>query len=164
MKTPLECHSLVSLATSAMAASGLFLVLLFEQYRASGPSDVATLYYVVSIMIDVVFLWRLFDEPLALGPHRVVLVRCLGHACLLALELRTKSPAYDGDGRPLSPEENHGILNRTVFAWVNPVLAQGYTRILAEQDMPVLSRDMTPRRYRELMIHWWSQRGKLESP
>ncbi|KAK8006062.1 ABC transporter [Apiospora marii] len=156
-------NSLVSLTMSGWAASALLLVLLVEQYRGSGPSDVATLYYFASIITDAVFLRNLVDDPLASGPHRIVLVRCLGHACLLALELLTKSPAYEKDGQPLSPEERHGIISRAVFAWVNPVLARGYTRILSEQDMPVLSRDMTPKRYRGLMIHWWSQRDKADT-
>ncbi|KAK8078302.1 hypothetical protein PG996_004472 [Apiospora saccharicola] len=163
VKTPFEWHSLISLSVSTSAATKLCLVLLLEQYRASGPSDVTTLYYCASIIIDGVFIWRLLDDPFAAGPHRIVLIRCFAHTCLLVLELRTKSPAYDRDGRRLSPEERHSILNRAVFAWVNPVLAQGYTRILSEQDMPVPSRDMRPEHYRKLMIHSWSQRDKPET-
>ncbi|KAK8134988.1 hypothetical protein PG984_007000 [Apiospora sp. TS-2023a] len=159
VETPFEWHSLISLFVSTSAAAKLCMVLLLEQYRASGSSDVFTLYFFVSIVIDVFFILRLIDAPFAPEPHRYVLIRCFAHTCLLVLELRTKSPSYDRDGRRLSPEERYGVLNRAVFAWVNPVLAQGYTRILSDQDMPVLSRDMRPEHYRKLMVHSWSQRA-----
>lgn len=147
-----------------MADSGLCILLFLEQLRASGPSDSATLYCLASIIIDTIFIWKPLDASYAPEPRRIVLIRCLAHTCLLALELRTKSPAYDRDGVRLSPEERHGILNKVVFAWINPVLAQGYSRILSEEDMPVLSQDIKPEHYRKLMIRLWSQRGKLENP
>ncbi|KAK8061986.1 oligomycin resistance ATP-dependent permease yor1 [Apiospora phragmitis] len=90
-------------------------------------------------------------------------IRCFAHTCLLTLELRINSPAYDQEGLRLSPEERYGILSKALFAWVNPVLIQGYTRILSKQDMPVLSQDMKPEHYRELMTRLWAQRSKPET-
>ncbi|KAK7978424.1 hypothetical protein PG988_005914 [Apiospora saccharicola] len=68
VKTPFEWHSLISLSVSTSAATKLCLVLLLEQYRASGPSDVTTLYYCASIIIDGVFIGGYSMTPSPLVP------------------------------------------------------------------------------------------------
>lgn len=141
-------------------ALGLSLLLLLEQQRGSSPSDLATLYLLASIVSDGLFIARHHGTVLDAKTHRLVLVRCFAHGCLLALELQADSPAYSTLGMRLSPEKRHGILSRTLFIWVNPILTQGHSRILSDQDMPVLSQDMKPEYYRELMLRLWSQRGE----
>ncbi len=149
----------VSLIASLVATLGLSLLLYVEQQRSLKPSNLATLYLVASILCDVVLLTmpsEIYNETEILLP---VLARLFVHLTLLILECQTKRPAYSPLNGRQSPEELSGILSRIFFAWINPILLQGYRNILVSQDLPPLSRDMEPEVTRKAILQAWGQRG-----
>jgi ATP-binding cassette, subfamily C (CFTR/MRP), member 1 len=148
-----------SLAASLIAGLGLSPLLFQEQRRSPKPSDLAILYLVASILCDVVLLTVPFGNATHAAVWRPVFVRCLMHLALLMLESFGKRPTFRVLGNPQSPEELSGVLNRTFFTWINPILLQGYKDILVDQDLPPLTRDIDPKVTRHSMLQSWNERG-----
>ncbi|KFY45085.1 hypothetical protein V495_03127 [Pseudogymnoascus sp. VKM F-4514 (FW-929)] len=147
-----------SLVGSLSAALGLSSLLFLEQRRSPRPSDLATLYLVASILCDIILLTVPSGNTTHTKAWRAVLVRCLMHVALLTLESLGNRSAFSVFGKPQSPEELNGVLNRAFFAWINPILLQGYKNILVDQDLPPLSRDLKPKATRQSMLQAWNQR------
>ncbi|KAK0641279.1 ABC transporter type 1, transmembrane domain-containing protein [Cercophora newfieldiana] len=150
----------VALACSTPASLALAFLLSQEHQRLSRPSDLAVLYLLLSIICDGVALT--VSSPVILS-RQPLLVRLLGHLVLLLLEyLGPCAPPTPEDAK-LSAEEQSTIVSRAFFGWVNPILAKGYKNILIHEDLPPLSRGMSPEAAREAMIQAWSQRAKPET-
>ncbi|KFX93219.1 hypothetical protein O988_06925 [Pseudogymnoascus sp. VKM F-3808] len=147
-----------SLVGSLSAALGLSSLLFLEQRRSPRPSDLATLYLVASILCDIILLTIPSGNTTHTKAWRAVLVRCLMHVALLTLESLGNRSAFSVFGKPQSPEELNGVLNRAFFAWINPILLQGYKNILVDQDLPPLSPDLKPKATRQSMLQAWNQR------
>ncbi|TGO29604.1 hypothetical protein BPAE_0013g00560 [Botrytis paeoniae] len=92
-----------------------------------------------------------------------VLARCVIHSALLVLESCDERPSLSNSSNLQSPEESHGVLGRVLYTWINPILFQGYTNILIDQDLPPLSQDMKPEFTRKAMLQIWSRRAKPET-
>ena len=150
---------LLSLVASILAALGLSLLLLQEQQRSPRASDLATLYLLASILCDAVYLTMPLESARHTNISHPVIIRCCIHSTLLVLESRAKNLAFSVLSKDQSPEELHGVLSRVFFAWIIPILLQGYKNILVDEDLPSLSRDIKPEFTRKAILHAWSQRG-----
>lgn len=148
----------MSIATSLVAASGLGLLLFLEQRRSLHSSDLATIYLVVSIIYDFVFLTIPSERPLHPDVSRVLFVRLVIHSILLILECCPRQASTSNECR--SPEESSGALSMVFFTWINPFLLLGYRNILIDRDLPPLSQDIKPEHTRKAILRAWDQRGQ----
>jgi ATP-binding cassette subfamily C (CFTR/MRP) protein 1 len=150
----------LSLFFSILAALGLGLLLLQEQQRSHRASDLAALYLLASVLCDVILLASFFRISRNVHTSLLALLRCCIRLTLFILECCAKQHPVSGTfSTHQSPEENHSILSRIFFIWINPILLQGYTNILGNQDLPPLNSDMKPESTRKTILHTWSQRG-----
>ncbi|KAF7939946.1 uncharacterized protein EAE98_000073 [Botrytis deweyae] len=158
-----EILLVISLLASSGAAFGLSLLLVLEIKRSLKPSDLAILYFVPSIICDVLFLTMPPKVWAFSRASQPVLARCVIHSALLILESCDKRPSLSNSSNLQSPEESYGVLNRVLYTWINPILFQGYTNLLIDQDLPPLSQDMKPEFTRKEMLQTWSRRAKPET-
>ncbi|KAM0312609.1 hypothetical protein ACHAO8_006140 [Botrytis cinerea] len=91
-----------------------------------------------------------------------LLARCVLHSALLVFESCDKRPSLGSSSNLQSPEESHGVLGRVLYTWINPILFQGYTNILVDQDLPPLSQDMKPEFIRKSMLQRWYLRESIK--
>ena len=150
---------IVSLLASSGAAFGLSLLLVLENKRSPKPSDLAVLYLLPSIICDVLLLTMSPKIQALSTASQPLLARCVLHSVLLVFESCDKRPSLGSSSNLQSPEESHGVLGRVLYIWINPILFQGYTNILVDQDLPPLSQDMKPEFIRKSMLQTWSLRG-----
>ena len=134
--------------------------MILEQRRASGPSDIVTVYLISSILCDLVLLCT--RSQLSMNPEvlHTAQLRCLAHAVTLIVENLPCRSALNTTNHSNSPEESSGILSRIFFTWINPILLRGYRNILVDQDLPCLSEELKPELTRARILYTWSQRGK----
>lgn len=136
------------------------MLLLLGHQRSPNFSTSATLYLLTSILCDTIYL----TLPSHIAGQSVsttsIVLRCITHSVLLALENVPKHPAPDGKQ---SVEERHGILSRVLFLWIHPLLLKGYRNVLVDSDLPSLSRVIKPEFTRKAILRVWSHRG-LSSP
>ncbi|KAB5582239.1 putative ABC transporter [Coniochaeta sp. 2T2.1] len=85
------------------------------------------------------------------------------HLVILVLLTTGNHPSQEHDGLERAPEEVNGVLSRTFFTWINPILVKGYKKILVHEDAPPLRTDMRPELTREAMLRDWERRAKPET-
>ena len=150
-----------SLIASFTAALGLTVLVILEQQRAHGPSDLVTVYLIASILCDVVLLSLIYGGAANFEILLPLKLRCLTHFMILVSENCSSRSTYDTLRDSKSPEELNGVLSRVFFTWINPILLQGYRNILIDQDLPCLSEDMKPEFTRKEILLAWSKRGEF---
>jgi ATP-binding cassette subfamily C (CFTR/MRP) protein 1 len=78
---------------------------------------------------------------------------------LLAVESHTKEAVLLPRYQRLTPEELAGILGRTFFWWINPILLKGYRSILTDVDLPRAGEELSSDALRRVVLRSWDQRG-----
>ena len=139
------------------------LFYLEQRISLATSSDLTTVYLIGSIVSDMVILTIPHTEPTAWDVSLLpVLTRCVAHTLLLILECCNGgiSPTEAATNH-ISTEEVKGILSRTFFLWINPILVQGYRHVLTKDRIPYLGQDLKPRHIRRSMSEAWYQRGSL---
>jgi hypothetical protein len=110
------------------------------------------------MLCDIVHLFMLSKAATIPTISRLMFLRCSVHSVLLILESCANAPVLSVPGKQQSPEELSGVLGRTLFTWVNPILLRGYNSILTSQDLPPLSQSMKPESTRKAILKTWAQR------
>lgn len=156
---------ILSAATSFIACIGLCPLLLLEHDRSIRPSDVAVIYLLVTLACDVAELGTTVYEGSAWG-H--IALPAIANICvklmLLVAESRGKETILRGARGQWAPEQLAGILSRTFFWWINSILVQGLRRILTEDSLPPVDRELSSKLLRQRALLAWDQRGNSSFP
>lgn len=118
---------------TSIAAAGVFLVesVMFavlsksEHSRSIRPSSLLSLYYLFSLGLDFVrmrtFIKMQFDTSITSLCAADMAIK----ASLLFLEAQNKKPYFSAVDRDRPPQEISGVLNRSVFWWLNSLFFEG---------------------------------------
>jgi hypothetical protein len=149
-----------SLSISLAAMLGFVLSLLLERMRSSNPSDLAALFLIASASCDLVLLTMPAQDRLQGEKLKPVMIRFVIQGMLIILEhYGDSSPRQCPDDSNNSPRGPQGLLNRTFFLWINPILLRGYISMLSHDNMIPLASDINPRFTKTMMLQAWSHRG-----
>lgn len=147
-----------------VVATVVLCVLLWQDHRKSiRPSDLAILYLIGCIIRDG------FEMPWAIQGSRDWLMRdpivaqMVLEVALLATENIQKDYAKDTSFQDASSEERSGILSKTFFWWINPVLFEGYHNILISSDLPSIDSTLLSKPIRIKASYAWEQRSRPEN-
>lgn len=150
---------LLSAITSFIACIGLCPLLSLEHSRSIRPSDLASVYLLVSLTCNSAELGTTIYEngtSAAILPAMASL--CLKFVLLVA-ESRSKERILQGPRGQWSPEQLAGILSRTFFWWINSVLVQGSRNILTGDSLPPIDHKLSSELLRRRALRAWDQRG-----
>lgn len=155
-------------ASSFLGAVGVSLLSFFEHRRSIRPSDTIVLYLLTSLLVDSLHLWfTLADIASTRHDHRVIiqsLLLCLiSKGILLITEASGKDKLLLKAARSYAPEETAGILQRTFFWWINPILKRGGSGTLKDDDFQVIDAELSARKLRQSINRLWDSRGSLLS-
>lgn len=93
----------------------------------------------------------------------VISAQLLFTLVLLLLELQSKRPALLQAYAHQPPEAVTSFIGNWFFLWMNPVLRKGYTKLLAEDDIPNLDEELSSKGLRLAIRIAWDARGALET-
>ena len=79
---------------------------------------------------------------------------------MLGIESQNKKQLLFSQYQQFSPEETSGLLSRTFFWWINPLLRKGTRMLLVGSDLPHLDGTLAPETLRTAMLRCWDQRGE----
>lgn len=150
---------LLASVTSLVACVGISVLLPIEHTRSPKPSDLAILYLLFSLSWDTAGL--VVGEYVS-ATSLVATLRAGSSAVKLALlvaECRSKAPVLQKPYGEWSPEDVSNILARTLFWWINPILAQGNRHVLTSHDIPPMSQGLSSKLARRRALRAWDQRG-----
>ncbi|KAH6645218.1 P-loop containing nucleoside triphosphate hydrolase protein [Truncatella angustata] len=153
---------LFSVTASFVACIGLCPLLFLEHTRSIRPSDLAVVYLLVSLVCDATELLTVLYQngiPLALLPAAASLCVKL---VLLVAESQGKEAILRGPYDQQPPEQLAGILNRTFFWWINPVLAHGSRNVLTGDSLPSIDEKLSSTLLRHHALQAWDRRAKPE--
>lgn len=138
----------VSLAASCVSlVAGLAACALSyaEHARSPRPSSVLNAYLLISLLLDGAILRTLWMAEIADSVRGVFTASFALRACLLVLEAREKGGLVVGavgGGRWRNPEVTSGLYSRGMLSWLNPLLLDGFRRLLKPADLYDLDASM----------------------
>ncbi|KAF7515463.1 hypothetical protein G7054_g14560 [Neopestalotiopsis clavispora] len=144
--------------------NGLLLLLVShaEHTRSVSPSTIINVYLLSTLLFDCVnirTLWLLGNvEVLARLSTSAAAIK----AVVLAAEAWEKRSILLSQYRELSPEVTSGILNRTVFWWLNPLMKAGFGRSLTDQDLFPIHESLEATRLLGKSQHAWESANKSD--
>lgn len=139
-------RSKATIATTALTLVG-FLSFLYlshlEHFRSVRPSTLLNIYLGVSLLLDIARLRTLWYIP---GNQPVAAIFAASFALkgiILILEATEKrallKPAYRNSG----PEATSGVLNRSLFLWLNGLFWKGFKSLLSVDTLVALDNEIT---------------------
>ena len=148
-------EKLVILTTiiSLLASTGIFVSALlgqrFQQTRA------LAVYLALSLVRDLIVFTSGVSDPHFESGHLKKLRTCWEGAWLVfhLLSLGRTS------GEFITSEEAAGLLSKTLFFWVLPVLKEGYKATLSLHSLPEIHSSLQSEVLREKILGIWTARG-----
>ncbi|PTB62192.1 P-loop containing nucleoside triphosphate hydrolase protein [Trichoderma citrinoviride] len=155
---------ILSAITSLIACLGLCPLVFLEHTRSIRPSDLSVLYLGVTLACDSVDLWTTVYEDGVTSDALWDLLPAIVSICiklvLVVVESQRKDEILRESSAKFSPEELSGVLSRTFFWWINPILAQGWRNILTEDSLPPIGAGLSSKLLRHQASVAWDQRAK----
>ena len=145
-------------ATLAFVDSvAIFLLISFGHSRSVRPLSVIALYLLFSVCFNAVELRTLYlrHEPSGiLGLSTTVVAVKL---FLLFLEIQSKRRYLRSPYRSYSPEATSGVVDRSVFWWLNPLIVSGFKKVLTLDDLNTTDPKLSSEHLKErIEISWQS--------
>lgn len=150
-----------SLAASCVSfvASLLLCALSYTEHaRSLRPSSVLNAYLLVSILLDAATLRSFWLSGLSNSLRGLFTVSFAVRAALLVLEAVEKAPhvaTKNSDRR--NPEETSGLYNRGLFWWINPLLLDGFRRLLQPSDLYALDQSLATSALNDKFWKTWNK-------
>lgn len=142
---------------------GLCVLSHLEHIRSIRPSAILNGYLVLTLIFDIARLRTLFishaSRSIAGCFASMVGVKIM----VLLTEATEKRGILLEPYQNLSPEETSGIYSRSVFFWLNWLMATGFSRILQNNDLYPIDREMSSAVLREQMQQTWNASPKDSS-
>lgn len=110
-----------------------------EHTRSVRPSTLINVYLLLTLLFDCAIartLWLIEGTKLI---AKVFTTTVAIKFTVLVSEAWEKRSILRAQYRELSPESTSGILGRSVFWWLNPLMKIGFGRPLTEQDLYVIA-------------------------
>ncbi|KAH8663507.1 ABC transporter [Tricladium varicosporioides] len=157
----------VSGVVSFVAALGLCLVSYIEHRRSIRPSTLITVYLTASLIGHVIELTvpgSGIEASFSFARYSIPsLAKCLIELVFLLNECHEKRTILKAEYHGLSPEETAGALSKTLFWWINPILAEGIRSMFSSKDIPITDKSLSSKYLRREILLKWNQRGRPEN-
>ncbi|OTB18548.1 hypothetical protein K445DRAFT_315377 [Daldinia sp. EC12] len=146
-----------------IAALVLCVLSILEHRRSVRPSNIITIYLIPCIIRDALEISGMLQGQRSWFMQDPILAQITLEVALFAAENLEKERTKEYLGQYVSPEERSGLLGRTFFWWINPILVEGYHNVLLNSSLPPIDSKLLSRPIRTAAIRAWEQRLRPES-
>lgn len=156
-------HTSVSIAASTISLLCYFALAYLsytEHIRTLRPSTLISVYLIFSIIFDgaqVRTLWLLSDSS-SNDLASVFTATFTSKILLLVFEVTEKRSLLDGQYRDSPTESTSGIINRSVFWWLNSLLWRAYNLVISSDDLTRIDEELAARRLLHRLQRAWDSR------
>jgi hypothetical protein len=130
-------------------------LLYMEHMRSIRPADLAIAFLLVSLICDMVTVLQDGLQTKLLPATKIAL-----KLILVVTESQSKQSLLVAPYDSQAPEQLAGILNRTFFWWINPLLALGYRIMLSADTLPPIDHQLSSIHLRHRGLLAWNQRRR----
>ncbi|KAF4958935.1 hypothetical protein FGADI_2014 [Fusarium gaditjirri] len=141
--------------TSIIPTTLLCPLLYLERMRSIRPADLVVIFLLVSLGFDTAVAIQEGLEEWLMPAIKIAL-----KLFLVAIECRSKQRVLRSPYSSQAPERLAGILSRTFFWWINPILALGNQIILSGDDLPPIDHLLTSEKLRRDGLKAWDQKAR----
>lgn len=149
--------SVPSASLTVVAALSLGILSYVEHRRSIRPSLLIVVFLLFSALFDIAqtrTLWlRGGDDYVTLAA--LLWANLAVKLLLLVLESYEKRSFLTKPYNEYAAEELGGILNRSIFWWINPLLLQGYRSVLSPNDLSNIDQQLASETLDGKMKHTW---------
>lgn len=134
----------VAASCVSFVASLVFCALSYAEHaRSPRPSSILNAYLLISLLLDGAILRTFWLSDLADSVRAVFTASFALKACLLVLEAKEKAAFIRRSGEQArNPEMTSGLYSRGLLSWLNPLLLDGFRRLLKPADLYALDKSM----------------------
>ncbi|KAM0298499.1 hypothetical protein ACHAPM_008569 [Fusarium culmorum] len=153
----------VSIAAACVSfASSLMSCVLSraEHAKSPRPSSLLSVFFAVSLLLDVALLRTLWLVPVNVAIPAVFTTAFVLKAMLVVAEGWSKAQYLVSGSGAHSPEVTAGLYARAVFAWVVPLLLTGFRKLLRPMDLLELDEDMGSARLISRFWRHWNRHNR----
>ncbi|CAF3657412.1 unnamed protein product [Fusarium graminearum] len=153
----------VSIAAACVSfASSLMSCVLSraEHAKSPRPSSLLSVFFAVSLLLDVALLRTLWLVPVNVAIPAVFTTAFVLKAMLVVVEGWSKAQYLVFGSGAHSPEVTAGLYARAVFAWVVPLLLTGFRKLLRPMDLLELDEDMGSARLISRFWRHWNRHNR----
>ncbi|KFA48354.1 hypothetical protein S40293_04500 [Stachybotrys chartarum IBT 40293] len=148
--------SLPAMVISFVGTCAIALLSYVEHDRSVRPSSLLCVYLLLSALLDLSQVRTLWLREHS-SPTASVFTAALAFKILvLVAEMVEKRPFLEAPYRDYPPEALGGILNRSVFWWLNSLLRSGSSKELSLDDLFDLDEDLTTKILHEKFRRAWT--------
>ncbi|KAJ5663871.1 hypothetical protein N7507_004602 [Penicillium longicatenatum] len=152
-------RTIATIAASVLAfiaSLGLCLLSRLEHSRSIRPSPIINGYIFLTLIFDIARVRTLFLDSNN-GSIAGLFSSMIGVKVMILLAEAVEKrklllPPYRG----LSPEETSGIYSKSFFFWLNQLMTSGFQRVLQNNDLYPIDREMSSSSLQQRMKNAWS--------
>ncbi|SCO78296.1 related to multidrug resistance protein [Fusarium oxysporum] len=152
---PKEGHQFTASIASFTTTTLLGPLLYMEHMRSVRPADLAVIFLLVSLACDAANAFQGVLDTWILPATQLAL-----KLLLVATESRSKQGLLKSPYDSQAPEQLAGILSRTFFWWINPILALGNRIMLSGDDLPLIDDQLSSKQLRHRGLKAWDKRTR----
>ncbi|WJG35266.1 P-loop containing nucleoside triphosphate hydrolase protein [Fusarium oxysporum Fo47] len=152
---PKEGHQFAASIASFTATTLLGPLLYMEHMRSVRPADLTVIFLLVSLACDAANALQEGLDTWILPATQLAL-----KLLLVATESRSKQGLLKSPYDSQAPEQLAGILSRTFFWWINPILALGNRIMLSGDDLPLIDEQLSSKQLRHRGLKAWDKRAR----
>ncbi|KAM0274379.1 hypothetical protein ACHAQH_007916 [Verticillium albo-atrum] len=141
----LDGFAIASTALNLVAALSMLTLSFYEHSRVPRPSTLLILYILLQMLCDVVQVrtsWLMAGSVTSNMIARLFTASVVAKFVILVAEAQRKARWLRWKIDEHSPEETSGVLSLSVYFWLNKLFRQGYSNVLAIDDLYPLDRDI----------------------
>lgn len=149
--------SIAASVLSLLAAVVLVPLSYYEHKRSIRPSSLLSGYLFLSVLLDLAQARTLWIRNGLEGVAVVFILALAAKSVLLILEEAPKTALLVEKSKDIAPEATSGLINRTVFWWLNAVFQRGYHTLIDMPDLDALEEKLTSDWLLEIMGKQWAK-------
>ncbi|QGA17136.1 hypothetical protein EYB26_004806 [Talaromyces marneffei] len=139
---------------------GLSVLSHLEHIRSIRPSAILNGYLLLTLIFDIARLRTLFTTNASRSIAGCFASMVGVKVMVLLAEATEKRGILLEPYQNLSPEETSGIYSRSLFFWLNWLMTTGFRRLLQNDDLYPIDREMSSRVLRDRMQQAWNTSPK----
>jgi ATP-binding cassette subfamily C (CFTR/MRP) protein 1 len=125
--------------------------------RSLRPSTLLSLYLSALVILDIPRVRTLWLIGRVNGEATLMTATLIFTAVALLLESTEKRSSVVEEKRFGAPEEYSGFWTRTAFAWLTATFRVGYSKILVQDDLPILDTQLQGNLLHQNLVRTWAK-------
>lgn len=144
-------------ATLSFVDVFMFMYLSYAEHGTLRPSDLLNAYLFFSVVFDTIRTRTLWTAGITHSIPAVFSASLAMKFIILILEATEKRRYLNSEDQHRGPEETSGLLNRSLFLWLNKLIRMGFRKILRMEDLYPIDDELATESLRIRFARAWRQ-------